>query len=116
MIDFFLALVIKHFIVDLGMQPYLGKRQKQKYISDAHQHYMEHSLGTLIVCIFFIHPVGAFACALLDYLAHWHVDFAKHRINNWLELRPRSYTWWWTNVGDQIAHILTYYALVIIFM
>ena len=42
MIEFFTVLMIKHFIVDLGMQQYLGPRAKQEWLGDGHTDYFHH--------------------------------------------------------------------------
>jgi len=65
--------------------------------------------------LFFV-PKFAIVIAVLDYVAHWHIDWGKHHINRWLRFEPRSQYWWWLMVVDQIAHILTYYALAKMFM
>ena len=113
--EFFLALVIKHFVIDLGMQPYMGTRNKHVYLGNGHRHYLEHAIGTAFVALWFV-PYFAIVIAVLDYVLHWHIDYSKHHINRWLQLEPRTEYWWWLIVGDQIAHMLTYYALAKMFM
>ena len=45
-----LALLIKHAIIDIGIQRIQGPRDKQIYFSlKAHEHYGFHGLGTFIV-------------------------------------------------------------------
>lgn len=115
MTEFLLALVIKHFVVDLGMQQYLGPRPKHEYLGSGHRHYLEHAIFTAFIALFFV-PKFAIVIAVLDYVAHWHIDWGKHHINRWLRFEPRSQYWWWLMVVDQIAHMLTYYALAKMFM
>ena len=114
-LEFFLALVIKHFVVDLGMQQYMGTRDKHIWLGNGHRHYFEHAVFTSIICLFFI-PKLAIPIAILDYIVHWHIDYSKHHINRWLQFEPRTQYWWWLMVVDQIAHMLTYYALAKIFI
>jgi hypothetical protein len=113
--EFLLALIVKHFIVDLGMQQYMGPRPKHEYLGNGHRHYLEHAIGTAFIALVFV-PKLAIVIALLDYVVHWHIDYSKHHINRWLKLEPRTEYWWWLMVVDQIAHMLTYYALVKMFM
>jgi len=113
MIEFFLVLMIKHFIVDLGCQQYLGPRQKHHWIGDGHTHYLHHGLATAFVALWFV-PEIAVIIAILDYIIHWHIDWGKHHLNRYLKFEARSEAWWWTNVLDQCLHVLTYYALVVI--
>ena len=114
-LEFFLALVVKHLIVDLGMQQYMGHRPKHVYLGNGHRHYLEHAMGTAFVVLFFV-PKLAIPIAVIDYVVHWHIDYSKHHINRWCKFEPRTEYWWWLMVVDQIAHMLTYYALAKMFM
>ena len=111
MMEFFTVLMIKHFIVDLGMQQYLGPRAKHKWLGDGHTHYLHHGITTMFVALWFA-PQIAVVLGLLDYVIHWHIDWGKHHLNRFLKCEARSVTWWWTNVLDQCLHVLTYYLLV----
>lgn len=113
--ELFLALVIKHFVVDLGMQQYMGTRDKHKWLGNGHRHYLEHAIFTAFIALVFV-PKLAIPIAIIDYVAHWHIDYSKHHINRWLKFEPRTQYWWWLMVVDQIAHMLTYYALAKMFM
>jgi len=110
--NFFLALLIKHAIVDLAVQAHLKDINKNRYISNAHIHYLHHGISTLIIALFFVDPVLAVACAIIDYTMHWHIDFAKHRVNNYFNIESRSIAWWWTNAIDSALHVLTYFVIV----
>jgi hypothetical protein len=114
-LEFFLALVIKHFVVDLGMQQYMGTRDKHEWLGNGHRHYFEHAVVTAFIALWFV-PKLAIPIAVLDYVLHWHIDYSKHHINRWLQFEPRTQYWWWLMVVDQIAHMLTYYALAKMFM
>ena len=114
--DFLFVLIIKHMIIDLGMQQYLGPRDKHIWLGNGHRHYAEHALGTAVVASVFLNPVHALVCAAMDYVVHWHIDWAKHHCNRYFKIEVRDERWWWTNVLDQCAHFTTYYVLVRIFM
>lgn len=112
--ELFLALLIKHFIVDLGIQQYIGPSPKHNYFS-GHLHYFHHGVGAFIACIFVVPLQYAMLIGLIDYLAHWHVDWLKHHLNRAINAEPRSMKWWWTNVLDQIVHTLFYYYVAVYF-
>ena len=44
MIEFFLVLMIKHFIVDLGVQQYIGPSNKQQWLGAGHTHYFQRQV------------------------------------------------------------------------
>ena len=106
--DFFLVLMIKHFVVDLGFQQYMGTRQKQQYFGNGHRHYLEHGIATAFIALWFA-PEIAVLIGLLDYVLHWHIDWGKHHLNRLLKLETRSVGWWWTTVVDQCAHTVCYW-------
>jgi len=112
-VEFFLVLMIKHFIVDLGFQQYLGPRAKLQWVGDGHTHYLHHGISTMFIALWFV-PEIAVVIGLLDYVIHWHIDWGKHHLNKFLNCEARSITWWWTSVLDQCLHVLTYYFLAII--
>ena len=72
--DLLLLLLIKHAIVDLGIQSQLQNINKDKYFGNGHIHYLQHGLGTLIVAGLFLQVYPAILCALLDYIIHWQID------------------------------------------
>ena len=109
--DFFLLLLIKHAIVDLGIQSQLKNINKEKYFGNGHIHYVHHGLATLIIAALFLQVIPALICAFLDYVIHWHIDYGKHKINKIFKIKSRTTAWWWTNVTDQCLHFLTYYCL-----
>ena len=109
---FFFALLIKHAIVDLGIQSHLNDIDKNRYISNAHIHYLHHGISTFIIALFFVDPTIAIACAIIDYVAHWHIDFAKHRVTNHFNLATKHIRYWWVSSADAALHFITYYAIV----
>ena len=113
--DFFLLLLIKHALVDLGIQSQLKGINKSNYFGNGHVHYIHHGIGTIVVAGLFLPAVPAIFCAIVDYLIHWHIDFTKHKVNKILKIESRTRAWWWTNVMDQILHFTTYYYIVIYF-
>lgn len=115
MLELLFFLIVKHCICDLGLQSQLlwGKTYRKHNYFGCHSHYLHHAIGTLIVSLFFVNPILAVQLAVVDYIAHWHIDFCKHRINNWAGCTRQDKLYWWIAVVDQLLHFLTYYLLVI---
>jgi hypothetical protein len=112
--NLFLALLIKHFIVDIGVQSLIPATPKHNYFS-GHLHYFHHGVGAFLATMFVVPIQYAMLIGVLDYIAHWHIDWAKHHLNIILEAKPRSEVWWWTMVLDQIVHVLFYYTVALHF-
>jgi len=109
-------LMIKHAIADLFLQTFHTVGNKHKYISLSHRHYAEHALLTLFLCLIFTSPLWAILVALLDYILHWHIDFAKHRIINRFNVKRNSAQFFRIQAFDQILHFLTYALIVFILL
>ena len=108
--ELLLALVIKHFIVDIGVQSMIPATPKHEYFR-GHQHYIQHGVGAVVVSVLLVDPLVALAIGLADYVVHWHIDFAKHHLNRWINAKVREPKWWWTMVLDQICHMMFYYSV-----
>ena len=106
--NIFLVLIIKHFVVDIGIQQYIGPSPKHNYFS-GHLHYFHHGVGAFLATMFVVPLQYAMLIGVLDYIAHWHIDWAKHHLNRELKAQVRTERWWWTMVLDQILHVLFYY-------
>ena len=106
--------MIKHFIVDLGLQQYIGYSDKHRYFSGkAHFHYAQHGFATILVCLLvWLPPEIAFLIGFIDYIVHWHIDYTKHHLNSAIGAVGHSRKWWWTNVLDQCLHTATYWIIV----
>lgn len=51
--------------------------------------------------------------ALADFMAHYHIDWAKMNISKKLNLRPDNSELFWIFLGlDQLLHHLTYFAMI----
>lgn len=112
--EFLLMLLLKHAIVDLGVQSQLTNIDKSRYLGNGHIHYMHHGVSTLVVAALFLPVIPAILCACIDYFVHWQIDYSKHKMNNFFRISPGSTAWWYINSIDQCLHFLTYYFLVII--
>ena len=111
----FFLLIVKHTIVDLGLQSQLlwGRASEKGNYFGGHQHYLHHSVGSFLVFICFTDLHMTCVLSIIDYLAHWHIDFTKHNVNRYLNVSRKDIMWWWTTVTDQLLHFLTYFLLVL---
>jgi len=112
--NIFLVLMIKHFIVDIGIQSAIPGSPKHKYFS-GHLHYFHHGVGAFLATMFVVPLQYAMLIGVLDYIAHWHIDWAKHHLNREIKAEVRSERWWWTMVLDQIVHTIFYYYIALYF-
>lgn len=109
---FLFLLILKHAIVDVGIQRHLGYQKKHLWLSRRAQlHYIGHGLGTFLV----LSPIGvniALIAGIADWIAHWHIDFAKTNLNNIYELSHTDYAYWWLLTADQFLHYTTYFLII----
>lgn len=109
-------LQIKHWYIDFVNQSMEEVHGKGIYGNALGiQHSAKQALGTLL-CVLIITGGGYFIdaifIALLDFIIHYHTDWAKININ-----KRKNYTtdtpqfWWWLGF-DQLVHQLTYLLIV----
>jgi len=106
---------LKHFVIDFPLQTKFQYSNKGIY---GHPggilHSSLHGLGTFL-CLFYFSPAIwlAFVCGLLDAIIHYHIDWAKVKINSYYGLGPATHeSFWWLLGLDQFLHYLTYIALI----
>lgn len=108
----FTLLSVKHFIADFVLQfDYMVKEKGYYGMAGGIHHSLIHGLGTW--GIFWLAGVpAAFWIAITDFIAHYHIDWAKMKIG-----RIKGYTpadrgfWFWIGL-DQLLHYLTYVILI----
>jgi hypothetical protein len=108
-----LLLFSKHFIVDFPLQTKFQYSNKGTY---GHPggilHASLHGLGTFI-CIYWYAPIAAIYLALADMFVHYHVDWAKMKLNSKLGWSPTTHEQFWWLLGlDQYLHAVTYVVFV----
>lgn len=115
MIEFLFWLQLKHFIIDFPLQGPFQYRNKGKY---GHPGGLVHSglhfLGTfLVIATLTGNATTGFLAALFDGVAHYHIDWAKVRVNAMTGWGPTtSEQFWWLLGFDQLLHQLCYIAIV----
>jgi hypothetical protein len=107
-------LVTKHFIVDFPLQTKFQYSNKGTY---GHLggvlHALLHYIGTFSVLIFFVPGYTAIILAFVDGVIHYHIDWAKMKLNSKMGWGPNSHEQFWWLLGlDQYLHYLTYIGIV----
>lgn len=127
--ELLLWLFVKHFICDFPLQSTLWMyKNKGRYGHPGGvTHALIHAAGTALVftvVIIMSHKSPEYAkdvaaqAALIDYILHYHIDWAKVNITSYFGMLPTGPTrfkgeMFWILVGlDQLAHALTYFGLV----
>lgn len=103
---------IKHFIADFAMQYDYMVRDKGTYgAAGGIHHAATHASWTFLILIPFVHSADQLLILpLVDFIAHYHIDWVKQKAN-------RGYTYsdrmWWVWLGlDQALHYLTYVGII----
>ena len=111
---FLFLLFVKHTLVDLAIQ-HLFPSNKENYLdSNAHTHYFQHGALTFLVAMFFTSMPFAFVLGFLDYLIHWHVDYAKTKTRIYFNLTSNDDSFWFLQALDQSLHYATYFGLALL--
>lgn len=107
----FVLLFIKHYIIDFPWQSQVEVENKGIYgRMPGIIHSLKHGFGTALVFLA-VNPwsVSVVFLGLVDFLVHYHVDWAKMRFG----CRDVTQRRFWNQLGlDQLAHYLTYAGLV----
>jgi hypothetical protein len=104
-------LFVKHWYIDFVNQSDDEVKHKGIYLDwRGVKHSLKHGIATLIIFFIFGVPfVYAWLLAAIDFLIHYHVDYCKMRYG----CRDITKPLFWNQLGlDQLAHSLTYIALI----
>lgn len=106
---------VKHFLADFVWQFDYMIQQKGFYGQRGGlDHSAIHAGLTFVVLVPFMWPIYAISLALLDGIVHYHIDWAKMRINRDINLTPQDRKFWFWFGLDQLAHFLTYVLIIAI--
>jgi hypothetical protein len=76
------------------------------------QHAGIHALGSVIVFVVLGAPIGfTVVVALIEWVVHFHIDFAKAKYSEKQKLDPTQTRFWQAFGVDQALHQLTYIAM-----
>lgn len=104
------AFGVKHFICDFLLQFNSMIRDKGTYgAKGGLYHAGLHGWFTFVVLIPF-YPGIAIAAGFADFIAHYHIDWAKQQLSQNLTPSDRKF-WVWLGL-DQCLHYLTYVAII----
>lgn len=108
-----LLLQVKHMLADFFLQTprMLSGRSVYLHFGRA-QHVTVHIVGTAVVMALMSAPVAfAIVICLLEWITHFHIDFAKARYNEKKCLNPTQAHYWWAMGADQALHQISYLAI-----
>lgn len=103
---------IKHFLADFLMQFDYMLREKGIYGATGGVHHsLVHASFTFLILVFFCHDANVIiGLAFLDFVLHYHIDWAKQQLNRGLTTADRMF-WVWMG-ADQGLHYLTYIGII----
>ena len=106
-------LFTKHFVVDFPLQHRYQYSNKGTY---GHPggilHAGIHGLATA-VCFWWWAPLSCLILGFADAVIHYHIDWAKMRLNARMGWGPLTHEQFWWLLGlDQFLHAMTYVGLV----
>jgi hypothetical protein len=103
---------IKHFIADFVLQTNRMVEEKGIYLK-AHgiYHSAIQAAGTFLA-LAWIHPALGLVFGIFDFLAHYHIDWAKMKINRHFGYTPKDDRFWVLLGLDQLLHYLTYVLII----
>jgi len=104
-------LFIKHWYIDFVDQSAEEVEHKGRYgVWKGVKHSLKHGIGTLLMLM--AAGVGlwfSLASAIIDFITHYHIDWAKMNWGN----RDITDPAFWNHLGlDQLAHYITYLFIV----
>lgn len=105
---------IKHMFADYYLQTpkMLSGRGEYLHMGRA-QHAGVHVLGSALVFLLFGAPmIFILIIVTLEWIIHFHIDYAKARYSDKKHLEPSQAAFWRAAGLDQCMHQLTYVAMV----
>jgi len=106
-------LQIKHMFADYYLQTpkMLSGRGTYFHLGRA-QHAAVHVVGSIVIFILFGAPLGfILVIAALEWIVHFHIDFAQASLSDKQGLQPNQAAFWRAAGLDQCLHNLTYIAM-----
>ena len=108
-------LQVKHCVADFFLlTPWMMAHRKEYLHPGGLAHVGVHLAGTLAVLVLMGTAAGRGAAILLaEGMVHYHIDFAKARLNDRRGLNPGMPLYWYALGVDQALHQLSYLALAV---
>lgn len=119
----FVAFSLKHFVIDFPLQPAWMYRVKHiLFHPGGIAHSAFHGAVTFILLMVLWYygiggakyaAVNAATIGLLEFVAHYFIDYTKMNLNLYLGWGPTTCEQFWWLLGlDQLLHYLTYCAII----
>lgn len=114
-VTIFLLLLIKHTIADYFCQYSWMIKDKCTYGAfGGLAHSKFHAILTLLVLYLCGIPfLYSLLLSAFDGIAHYHIDYAKSNLWKRKKLTAADQLFWVAHGLDQLAHVLTYYVIVL---
>ena len=105
-----MMLQVKHFVADFLLQPpYMWKNKGTYGHPGGIWHAGFHGLLTVLILFACISPWRAIVIAAVEIIAHYHIDWAKMRLNAYAGWKCNEHPQFWLLLGiDQLMHQLCY--------
>jgi hypothetical protein len=105
---------LKHFVIDFLLQkPYQFLNKGTYGHPGGILHSGLHSLGTIAVLWIFADLEWILLMAIFDFFCHYHIDWAKVKINDRFGWKADTHEqFWWLLGFDQFLHWITYTAII----
>tara|TARA_B100001094_G_C17843791_1_gene629241 strand:- start:122 stop:490 length:369 start_codon:yes stop_codon:yes gene_type:complete len=111
------ALLVKHICADYYIQAKFMFKDKHKYGSRGGvSHAGVHGLLTALCFTPFVSVSSALLYALIDFVAHYHIDYVKSNYSIRNPMQPNQQRYWVVHGTDQLLHTFTYVFLVWLFV
>lgn len=110
----FFFLHFKHFVCDFPLQTDYQMRMKRIYLHPGGlSHASVHALATVPVFLLLRPSIGlALGIVAVEFLLHYHIDWAKEKILASWNLDPSDRNYWRTIGIDQMLHNFTYVGII----
>lgn len=109
-----LLLQVKHLLADFLAQPAWMYKNKGTFLHPGGlAHAGLHAVLTGFILLLFIHTHMVLLIIVLEFLAHYFIDWAKMNLNRTMGWTPINSENFWRLLGiDQFAHQFTYVAIL----
>ncbi|MEM9333149.1 MAG: DUF3307 domain-containing protein [Pseudomonadota bacterium] len=108
------AFQVKHMLADYFLQTSLMLANRAVYLHPGRAlHCLVHVVGSLLCLLAFGIPVALIILVLVaEWIAHYHIDFAKGVWSDRAAHTPSEASYWRAFGADQLLHQLTYVGMV----
>ena len=107
-------LMFKHTVVDFYIQRSFMFADKHIYgARGGLVHAGMHGVGTAIVLVGFFNSAAVLLVACFDSIAHYHVDYAKSKIQKAKNYTINDTKYWILFGTDQFLHFVTYIVILV---